>query len=301
MRALVACALGLWVGSTLLLAELRWFGRRPLAERLRPYAVGGPAASSRGGAFSVESFRDVIGPLSAQLGATFARAFGVDEDLGTRLARVHSPLDATTFRVRQMGWSVAGLAVGLALSVAAALPPAGAALFVAGLPLLGFLVPEQRLATESARWQENLFLELPVVAEQIGMLISAGYSLGAALARVASRGKGCTGRDLARVTGRIRQGLGEVDALREWATVARVDAVDRLVAILGLNRDAGDLGRLIGDEARSIRRDVHRRLVERVERRGQQVWIPVTVATLLPGVVFLLVPFVEALRLFSQP
>ena len=99
--------------------------------------------------------------------------------------------------------------------------------------------------------------------------------------------------------GRIRQGLTEVDALREWATVADVDALDRLVAVLALNREAGDLGRLVADEARSIRRDVQRELIEQIERRAQQVWIPVTVATLVPGVVLLAVPFIEAMRLFS--
>ena len=69
--------------------------------------------------------------------------------------------------------------------------------------------------------------------------------------------------------------------------------------VLALNREAGDLGRLISEEARAIRRDVQRELVEQIERRGQQVWIPVTVATLLPGTLFLAVPFIEAMRLFS--
>ena len=36
-----------------------------------------------------------------------------------------------------------------------------------------------------------------------------------------------------------------------------------------------------------------------MERRGQQVWVPVTVATLLPGVIFLAIPFIEALKAFS--
>jgi hypothetical protein len=101
------------------------------------------------------------------------------------------------------------------------------------------------------------------------------------------------------VCGRVRQGLSEVEALTEWAAVARVPALDRMLPVLALNRQATDLGRLLSDEARSIRRDVQRELVETVERRGQQVWIPVTVATLLPGVIFLSIPFIEALRLFS--
>jgi Flp pilus assembly protein TadB len=131
-------------------------------------------------------------------------------------------------------------------------------------------------------------------------LLSAGYSLGSALSRLADRGKGACGRDLQRVIGRIRQGLSETDALREWATVADVEALHRLVGILALNRQSADLGRLIGEEARAIRRDVQRELIETIERRSQQVWIPVTVAALVPGVIFLAVPFVDALSMFAN-
>ena len=93
---------------------------------------------------------------------------------------------------------------------------------------------------------------------------------------------------------------GVLGPRREWAALERVEALDRLVSLLRLNREAGDLGRLITDEARSIRRDVHRQLIETIERRSQQVWIPVTVATLVPGVIFLAIPFTEAMRLFTQ-
>ena len=127
------------------------------------------------------------------------------------------------------------------------------------------------------------------MAEQLAMLLSAGYSLGAALNRLAARGSGNVSRDLARVCSRIRQGLTEIDALREWAEVADVEGLNRLLPILGLNREASDLGRLISEEARSIRKDTQRRLIETAERRAQQVWIPVTVAALVPGVIFLAV------------
>ena len=74
---------------------------------------------------------------------------------------------------------------------------------------------------------------------------------------------------------RIRQGLSEVEALREWARRADIDPLYRLVSVLSLNREASDLGRLISEEARSMRRDAQRELVEAIERRSQQVWIPV--------------------------
>lgn len=290
----------LWAGTTLLLSRVRWFARRPLVERLRPYAPGGGSGHARGGMLSVESFRDVIAPLAREVGGRLAALFGVDEDLATRLERVHSRLDPTAFRLRQLGATAVAFAIGSLAAVGLGLPLPFGILCIVGLPLLAFLVIEQQLASESARWQGRVFLELPVLAEQLGMLLSAGYSLGAALNRLAARGRGNCGQDLARVCGRIRQGLSEVEALREWAALERVDPLDRLVSILRLNREAGDLGRLISEEARSIRRDVHRTLIETVERRGQQVWIPVTVATLVPGVIFLAIPFIEAMRLFTQ-
>ncbi len=301
-RSAVVCGLALWAGATLVLSQLRWFSRPPLVDRLRPYSPTGMGAGTRrGSVLSVESFRDVVRPLCRALGERVARLFGVSEELGTRLERIHSSDDVTGFRVRQVGWSVAGFGAGTLVAIAVRPPAPVALLFIGTGPLLGFLVPEQQVASASDAWRRRLTLELPVVAEQLAMLLSAGYSLGAALNRLATRGGGNVAKDLTRVCGRIRQGLTEVEALREWAEVADVEALHRLLPVLGLNREASDLGRLISEEARSIRKDTQRRLIETAERRAQQVWIPVTVAALVPGVIFLAVPFMEALRVFSAP
>ncbi len=298
-RSLIPVGLVLWCGVTLLLSEVRWFSRRPIEERLRPYVAGGWQRPARGGVLSVDSFREVVAPLASVIGERLGRLFGVNEDLATRLTRIHSPLEPTALRVRQLTW--AGVVFGLASALSLALRPPVALgfLLVLGAPLLAFLVIEQRVAAASARWQRRLFLELPVVSEQIAMLLSAGYSLGAALARVSQRGSGACAQDLARVGRRVRQGLSDADALREWADLADVVAVTRLVSVLSLNRDTGDLGRLIAEEARTIRREAQRQLAAQIDRREQQVWIPVTVATLVPGTLFLAVPFLQAMRLFA--
>ena len=298
-RWLVLSGAVAWLGLALLLAELRWFRRRPLVARLRPYAPGAPAPDLRSGVLSMASFREVIGPLAQSLGTRVAHLFGVSEELAVRLERVHAPLSVAAFRTRQLGWSLATFGLVSLATLTLRPPPALALLLVVGAPLLTFLIIEQSLARASAAHQRRLFLELPVVSEQLGMLLSAGYSLGGALNRLAARGHGACADDLTRVCGRVRQGLSEIDALREWAELARVDALDRMVGVLALNREAGDLGRLIADEALAVRRDVHRELIEVIEKRGQQVWIPVTVATLVPGVLLLAVPFIEAMRLFT--
>lgn len=295
---LVTAGVLLWIGVTLLLAELRWFSRRQLAVRIGPYLPGGMGQRTRAGLLSVESFREAVGPLARALGSRFSRLFGVSEDLDRRLRRVHADLDVTEFRVRQIGWALGGLGAGTLLAVALTPPPAITVLLTLGGMLLAFLLLEQQVTAASDRWKRSVHLELPIVAEQIGMLLAAGYSLIGALDRVAHRGQGAVATDLRGVLARVRQGVDETTALREWSDLADVDAVERFVSVLALNREASDLGRLIGAEARAMRQEVHRQLVETLERRGQQVWIPVTVATLVPGVIFIAIPFYAALAGF---
>lgn len=298
-RLLIPAALLLWVGATLLLSQLRWFSRAPLDERLRPYVSGGLRVGHRVGLLSVESFREAVAPIAAGVGERVSKLFGVTESAAVRLARIHSPLDLQGFRTRQLGFALAGFGGGALLALALGFPLALVAAVVLAAPLLGFLVLEQQLANASKAWQRRVFLELPVITEQLAMLLSSGYSLTSALNRVSSRSRGSCAQDLARVCGRIRQGLSEGEALKEWADLLQVDAVDRLVPLLALNREASDLGRLLSEEARAIRRDVQRELIEEVEKRAQQVWVPVTVATLVPGVIFLSVPLIAALNLFA--
>src|SRR5436309_2337402 len=156
MRILIPSALVLWVGSTLLLSHVRWFARAPMVERLRPYALGGMSTSTRNGLLSVESFRDVVGPLARGIGERLARLLGVSEELATKLERIHSPLDVTAFRVRQVGWSLAGLGAGALLSFALQPPLVVALLLVLGGPLLAFMLLEQQVASASTAWQRRV-------------------------------------------------------------------------------------------------------------------------------------------------
>jgi tight adherence protein C len=299
IRLGIGIGLLVWLGVTLLLSEWRRFSRPSLAERLQPYSPLGVESERGNGILSMESFREMIAPMAQMIGDRVAALLGVDEPLRLRLQRIHSPDDPVTFRSRQLGWAAGGLGAGLLVS-ATGLPVAADVLALIGLPLLAFLVVEQRLSSRSTSWQEQLARELPVVSEQLAMLLNAGFSLGSAINRLAARGHGCAAVDLGRVENRIRQGVGETPALREWADIARVDSLDRLVSVLALNSEASDLGRLVSSEARQARRQAHRTMTELIDRRAQQVWVPVTVATLVPGVILLAVPFLAALRLFSS-
>lgn len=299
MRVLLASGVAAWLGTTLVLSSLRTLNRPRLADRLAPYRAVGTSRRMRSPTLSLDSLRDVLGPVCSQAGERVSRMLGVGDDLSTRLERVHSPVAATDFRIRQAAWVLAWLCLGALATLATGPPPVIGLVMVLGAPVLCLLVMEQRTVAASEAWKRRVFLEMPVVAEQLGMLLGAGRSLGAAINRVATRGGGAVSQDLSRVAARIRTGMDEQAALSEWAALARVDAVDRLTTVLALNRQSSDLGRLVSEEAGVLRREVRRELTTQAERRAQQVWIPVTVAALVPGVMFLAVPFAHAVHLFA--
>ena len=296
-RLVLLAGLLLLVGSSLLLAQIRPVGRPRLAARLRPFvATTDGTVSAR-----VERLgaKEVIAPLAEQVGRRLASVVGSADDAEMRLARIHSEVTIGGFRMRQLGWAMAAAVTAAGAGAATGLP---AGVVLAGMPMaaLGaYGLTEWFLSRNCRRCEEHRVLELPVVAEQLAMLVAAGHSLGSALSRIASRGRGVVAMDIGRVHRRIRHGVPEPEALREWAGLVRSPSVDRLVSVLVLSAETGDLGRLLGQEARAIRRSVQRRTVEVMDRRSQQVWIPVTVAALVPGVIFIAVPFVDALRLFA--
>ena len=92
-RLTVIAALAFWAGATLVLSRHRWFARRSLADRLRPYEPGGLATAAGGhGMLSVDSFAEVIAPLARTVGeqlhpATEARKRRVERHARPELGR----------------------------------------------------------------------------------------------------------------------------------------------------------------------------------------------------------------------
>lgn len=293
-----AAAFTIWsllaVGGALLLDGAPWFRRTPITRRLAPYARRSTVGGAGNGRRSA-SLQQVIAPWLEQVGARAGRIVGVTQDLAIRLERAGRTVDPAAFRVTQFTRALVALLASAGAVVALGPPPTMAALLIVGAPVLALLVSEQQVGAAIDQRRRDMRAELPVVAEQLGLLLAAGYSLPSAIGRLADRSDGVVATDLQQVARRIRQGLSTSEALAEWAERAGVDTVDRLVAVLRLHDDAGDLGRLIAEEARSIRAAAHRDLLEQIERRAQLVWVPVTVATLVPGLIFLAVPFMSAM------
>ena len=280
-------------GSVLVLGDLPWFRDRPLTECLRPYFPGG--SDGPRGATAIRDLGHVLGPIAQDLGERASRLLGVSTDLPTRLRRAGWDPDAEVFRVRQVSHVVVSLLVSGALALWLRPSAPLTLVLLVGAPTLTLLLHEHAVARAGEQRLQRLGAELPVLAEQLGLLVSAGYSVTGALTRLAGRSQGVAATELQHVLLRIRHGVSEDAALAEWADTSGLESLRRLTSVLALHGETADLGRLISDEARSVRADAHRDLLEAIERRAQLVWIPVTVATLVPGLVFLAVPFMSAM------
>lgn len=298
IRLFALAALFGTIGLSLLLSRAPWFRQPTLAARLRAHTPG--LSERRPKVLGAHSFRDALSPAAEQFGGALARAVGVNEDLGLRLQRLHSEQTPAHFRLEQARHALLALLAASVGVTIAGLPVLVGGLALFCLPALTVLIDEHLLSVRSARWKQELTTELPLVEEQLAMLLDAGWSLGGALQHVCERSDGPAARDLARVLIGVRRGNSYRDALRQWESIANIPGVNRLSAILQLADQGADLGRLVADEAQLGRDERHRELLAAVERKGQQVWIPVTVAALVPGCMLLAVPFVRALSFFSN-
>jgi Flp pilus assembly protein TadB len=286
----LAVAAVCFAGTYLTLASIRWFRRVPLSARLAAHVPRSETLADR----SHFQGGGGVGGGGVTWVSGLTRLLGARPDLAARLEAAGRAPDVGGYRLRLTFRAVCFLAAAVGAVVAASPPAPVAVLVLAGMPALSVLLQEQHLDRDRERRAERIDAEMPVVAEQLGVLLSAGLSVRAALHRLASRGQGEVAADLQHVVRAIRAGSSENEALAAWSAASRLESVERVTAVLALHREAADLGELIATEAQSIRAASQRRLVATIERRAQLVWVPVTVATLVPGLILVGVPFVGA-------
>ncbi|WP_419853322.1 type II secretion system F family protein [Candidatus Poriferisodalis sp.] len=233
---------------------------------------------------------------AASLARRIALLANADAELAARLRSAGISRSPFKFRARQLRGALAGLAASGAAFGAIGVRPLLALAGALGVAAAVYGASEHFLGRSIASRRAQITEELPIIAEQIGMLLASGMSLTNALDSAARRGEGICAEGLEQVGSRVAGGTAVEVALAEWADDAGSAEIRRFVGVLTLHEDTTDVAALVSDEARSARMEAHRRLIAHIERRSEQVWIPVTVAALVPGCVLLAIPFSDALN-----
>lgn len=287
IRLEAAALIMAWAGATVLLGLTNRCGSLGLPARWRRYQRG------QGAPAPWPSPDSRIGHWLAVEGVGRAA-------LAEQLRQAGSSLSPTEFRAHQLRSAI--------LSTMAAGAVAGVLRLPAFVGLAALLTPgptavllSNGAMTARARRHRRQVQEcLPTMAQMLTAQLCSGSSLSKALVHLAGSGQGPLKADLLHICSRISQGMGELAALSEWAGGMSSAGAIRLVETLRAATHSGDLARLVRMEGRNLSEEAHRRRLAIIERRAQQVWIPVAVATLVPGAVLLLVPFVSALTRLAQ-
>ncbi len=289
----------LWSVTTFwLLSQTRHFTRLTLTERLLPYSRSAQRNQPSHSYVSTSSLSD-IGRWFSLATQRIMRSLGITSRLEVRLRLAGRTESAQDVQLRQILLSLAVFG-GTTLSLGASgISTPAALVFGLGAGALAYLLYEQQLSNQVTRRREQLRLELPIVAEHLATLLGAGYSLGSSISHCSTRIRGVAGESLRELRDRTRAGVPLNDALADWADRDDLGSLRRFLGVLSLDHDTPDLATLVRNQAVEIRQEAHRQRNALLDKRSQQVWIPITVATLVPGVIFLLIPFLHAINLVT--
>lgn len=244
----------------------------------------------------------------ALAGPVAVRGAGVLELLGStrasvarRLGILASPLSVEQFRLAQVAWSGAGLAVGATGAVLlAASRPVALAPVLLGVLLLGLggaLVRDKLLTRAAAQRQAQLLAELPDLAELLALAVGAGESLPGALDRVGRIGAGPLAGELRDIVAQVRAGEPLVRTLNRFADRVDVAALTRCIGAMTTAVERGTpLAAVLRAQALDARQAARRSLLESGGRREIAMMLPVVFLLLPITVLFALYPGLHAIE-----
>ncbi len=227
--------------------------------------------------------------------------------LGTSPLRILPKLDALVGKLAGKGTHIGAMkrqlayllvAVGTAVATGLALGLVSSRVATATLALSGViagLIVAHALNQGAARVRA-IDASMPAEIEKLAVYLAGGYSLVGALSRIAERSKSpCT--EIFEAVARSMRGGGALsDALAAAQEGSSIPSLTRLTKVLEGALYGADLVKAARNEAASQREDLHRRALAEMEKNSQKVWIPITIAALVPGIVLIFVPFVAVMK-----
>ncbi|GAA2915507.1 tight adherence protein C [Microbacterium keratanolyticum] len=291
----------LGAGAFLLLSALPRWRALPLTVRIAPHLrdVTGetdqprlwsarmPTTAGARWADIAHRLLDVIGAGGGTVPLRLSQA-GVDRTLAS-------------FRGRQLGWAVAGVAVGaigtivLALAGRMSLP---AVLLPVVTGAVAGVIYDYLLSMRAKARVARLSEELPTVLEFFALCLSARETPLDALRRVASTGSGELSQELRLVVLAVHTGSGLGEAFGESAQRLQIPAYSRVVdqLVAALERGA-PLAAVLQAQASDAREESKRGLIESAGRKEILMLLPLVFLILPLSVIFAVFPGMFILRL----
>jgi tight adherence protein C len=248
--------------------------------------------------------RQLLGPTVRGAAARLEGILGGAASIRRRLDRAGLELSVHDFRVQQVVWGAASLAVGAAATILVALRSperlAPMAVLTVVAAAVGVLARENRLTAQVRAHEARVLAELPAVAELLALAVAAGESPVAALERVVSRSRGALAGELGRVLAEIRTGTPVAQAFDGYSARTGVPVVSRFASGIAVAVERGTpLADVLHAQAADVREAQRRALIESGARREVAMMVPVVFLVLPTTVLFAFWPGMVGLRLVT--
>lgn len=171
-------------------------------------------------------------------------------------------------------------------------PGASFALGGAGGYIFSQITKQSFQRSAEKRRNGDLDFALGSLLEQVHLKVMNGRSVKTALLTV----EDIENRDVRLLLGMLKSGLDLPQAANFWINDFDNPTKRRLVDILTSNATASETLVLVASLLEHLRNEQRFALIGEVERRNQLVWIPVTMAVLLPGMIFIAIPLEATLK-----
>ncbi|TAN20543.1 MAG: hypothetical protein EPN30_10060 [Actinomycetota bacterium] len=164
----------------------------------------------------------------------------------------------------------------------------GALAGLASAAVIGRYFVDQRRKRRS----EELASSLVALLEQIYLKVINGSSVHSSLTSI----EGIGNRDIASLQGLVKSGLDLESAAAYWIEEFDAPAKRQLADLLLARTTTSETLTLMAGLVQQLRSEQNFSLIATIEKRNQLVWIPVTIAVLVPGMIFIAIPLEATLR-----
>ena len=293
------CGLGAALGALVVVDRVPAMRKPRLEDRLAPYLRDEPSASrlltARDASSTLPTLRRLVAPLVRDGVRWLERVLGGSGSVRRRLERAGGRRTVDQFRVEQLAWGAAGLAVGVGLCLVlvsrGTYRPLPLLLLCGSAAVTGVLARDRWLTHEAQRREERMMLEFPTVAELLALAVTAGEGAAGALARVSATGRGELSAELRRALAETRAGASLVVALQGVADRTALPALARFADGIAVAVERGTpLADVLRAQAIDVREAGRRALMEAGGRKEIAMMVPVVFLVLPVTVLFALFP-----------
>lgn len=164
-----------------------------------------------------------------------------------------------------------------------------------------FVVPPLVLADvtnkikNELRQRVEIEANLPLEIEKLALYLGSGLSLNSSFYRLSKTSSEQTRPLFTFMAQGLQSGISLNDVLEGCYQRFPTESVRRITNLLAGGASGGDLVRVTREEAANQRSSRHLGALAKMEKVTQSVWIPITVAALLPGIAIVFIPFFSVL------